>query len=205
MIRFRSPNALQAAVGDSLLEAVLVNSHNGSSAYRLMLGVFRLACLNGMVVAESLMESINIRHTGNVIREVVSGTKRIFAEAPKVLDVIGKWQTIDLAPAEQRVLAESAHSLRFPVDAEGNSTTAVTPEMLLAPRRTDDEGNDLWRTFNRIQENATKGISARATRRATGNLEARGSRAVRSITGDVNLNRALWSLAEKMAEIKTAA
>src|ERR1019366_7313859 len=46
MIRFRSANSLQAGasaiVGDSILEAVLINSHDGTSAYKLMCGVFRL-------------------------------------------------------------------------------------------------------------------------------------------------------------------
>jgi Domain of unknown function (DUF932) len=193
MIRFRSSSDLvaKAVVGNSVLEAVLINSHDGTSAYKLMCGVFRFICSNGMVVADSLLESINIRHTGRVIEEAIEGTRRIFSEAPKVLDVIGKWQGIDLAPQEQFALAEAAHSIRFDEESK------VTPEMLLSPRRYDDQGSDLWRTFNRVQENSTKGIRQRTRE---GRVTAR---AIRSIDGDVKLNRALWSLAERMAEIKT--
>jgi hypothetical protein len=59
---------------------------------------------------------------------------------------------------------------------------------------------DLWHTFNRIQENSLKGVRTRDDRwhRVT-------SRAVKGIDGDVKLNRALWSLAEKFAELKRAA
>jgi len=200
MIRFRSQSSLtqDAVVGENVLEAVLVNSHDGSSAYKLMCGVFRFVCSNGMVVADSLLESIHIRHTGNVINQVLEGTRHIFAEAPKVMDTIGKWQGIELVPSEQLALAQSAHILRFPTDSDGKTTTLVTPEMLLAPRRGDDQGPDLWKTFNRIQENSTKGLRRYAQGRRVS------TRGIKSIDGDVRLNRALWSLAEKMAEIKAS-
>ncbi len=190
MIRFRSLANLSrsAVVGESVLEAVLINAHDGTSKYKLMAGVFRFVCANGMVVADSMLDSINIRHTGNVISEVIAGTQRIFEEAPKVLDVIGKWGSIALTDGEQLALAEAAHTLRF-----NGEETNVTPEHLLRARRYDDNGTDLWKTFNRIQENTTKGIKFR---------NARGSRAIKSIDGDVKLNKALWTLAERMAELK---
>jgi hypothetical protein len=202
MIRFRAANSLQAQaiVGDSVLEAVLINSHDGTSAYKLMCGVFRFVCSNGMVVADSMLESINIRHTGNVIEEVIRGSQNILNQAPRVMDRIAEWKTIDLAPAEQKLLAESAHGLRFPIDEETGTPnpTQVTPEHMLSARRSDDRHSDLWHTFNRIQENATKGIKTYANhRRVT-------SRAVKGIDGDVRLNRALWTLADKMAELKHA-
>jgi hypothetical protein len=50
------------AVGDSLVEVVLVNSHDGTSSYKLMAGIFRLVCWNGMVVSESMQDSIAVRH-----------------------------------------------------------------------------------------------------------------------------------------------
>jgi hypothetical protein len=200
MIRFRASGALQsqAIVGDSILEAVLINSHDGTSAYKLMCGVFRFVCSNGMVVADSLLESINVRHTGNVIEEVIRGSQNILNQAPRVMDRIAEWKTIDLAPAEQKLLVESAHGLRFPIDGEtGNpNPTQITPDHMLSARRSDDRHSDLWHTFNRIQENATKGIKTYSNHhRVT-------SRAVKGIDGDVRLNRALWSLAEKMAELK---
>jgi hypothetical protein len=201
MIRFRNVSSLSQAaiVGDSILETVLINSHDGTSAYKLMCGVFRFVCSNGMVVADSLLESIHIRHTGNVIEDVIRGSERILRAAPRVLETIENWKTIDMQPAEQRLLAEAAHSVRFPVDEEtGEASTEVTPDNLLRSRRSDDNGSDLWHTFNRIQENTLKGVKTwNAHRRVT-------SRAVKGIDGDVKLNRALWSLAERMAELKRA-
>lgn len=207
MIRFRPIRALQAQaiVGDSILEAVLINSHDGTSAYKLMCGVFRFVCSNGMVVADSLLESIHIRHMGNIIQQVIDGSSRILEAAPAVMGRIETWKQIDLAPMEQLLLAETAHSLRFPVDEEDSKPAPehnVTPEMLLSARRSDDNKPDLWHTFNRIQENALKGVHARV--RNEYRIDRVTSRAVKGIDGDVKLNRALWSLAEKMAQLKQA-
>lgn len=201
MIRFRAASAVSssAIVGDSVLEAVLINSHDGTSAYKLMCGIFRFVCSNGMVVADSLLESIHIRHTGNVIEEVIAGSNRILENGPRVMNTVDTWKGLQLSQPEQKLLSETAHSLRFPVDEEGHSHTDVTPDMLLNPRRRDDQGTDLWRTFNRIQENTLKGVKRYMP--GTGRVT---SRAVKGIDGDVKLNRALWTLAEKMAELKAA-
>lgn len=197
MIRFRSDMS-PAVVGNSVLEAVLINSHDGSSAYKLLCGVFRFVCSNGMVVADSLLESIHIRHQGDVIQQVIDGSHRILKQAPKVQDTIAQWSNLLLAPAEQKLLAQSAHSLRFPVDEEtGKANTEVIADQLLAPRRSNDSGSDLWSTFNRVQENCVKGIKKRWNRP--------GARAIKGIDQDVRLNRALWTLAEKFAELKQTA
>lgn len=205
MIRFRAENR-SLMVGDSLLECVLINSHDGTSAYKLMCGIFRLVCSNGMVVADTLLGSISIRHTGDVIRDVVNGSHTIVDNAPKVLDTVREWQSIQLARTEQLALAESAHSLRFPiVEREDGSTapnpTLVTPDHLLLANRHADAKPDLWSTFNRIQENSIRGVRTRGMS-GNGRFERISSRAVKSIDGDVRLNRALWSLGERMAEIK---
>jgi hypothetical protein len=198
MIRFRAADSLnrQSLVGDAIPEIVLVNSHDGTSAYKLFFGIFRLVCSNGMIVADSLLGSINIRHTGNIVKEVIEGSQNLIQSVPTVLDTVKKWETIELAPAESLALATAAHTYRF-ADAE----TQVTPERLLQTRRYADNGNDLWKTFNRVQENLTKGIRGRVDR-STG--QRTGARGIKSIDGDVKLNRALWAMAEKLAEIKSA-
>ena len=64
----------------------------------------------------------------------------------------------------------------------------------------EDSGNDLWTTFNRIQENMIKGgMSGRSKsgRRST-------TREVNGVTENVKLNRALWTLADEFAKLKQA-
>lgn len=195
IIRFRSNDANLTQVGDTAVEVVLVNSHDGTSRYELSLGAFRLACLNGMMVSEGISEIVKIRHTGNIIQNVIEATKNIILAAPQVVEAVKLWKTIDLKPTEERILAEEAHSLRFDEDS-------IAPDVnqLLRHRRLADSGTDLWSTFNRIQENTVEG-GLRTYTPGTGRRNR--TRAVVGIAENTKLNRSLWSLAAKMAELKT--
>ena len=197
-IRFAQETSI-ANLGDTRIEAVLTNSHDGTSAYDLSMGVFRLACLNGLMVSEALIGALHIRHSGNIVEKVVNGSHEILAQGEKVNSVIASWRALQLNPAEQLVLAEGAHELRFETE------TPITPAQLLTVRRHDDNANDLWTTFNRIQEN-TIGGGLRARPGYVNGVRARrvSSRAVTGIDQSAKLNKALWTLAEKMASLKAA-
>jgi len=195
ILRFRPQDISLTQVGDTTVEAVLINSHDGTSAYELSLGAFRLACLNGMMVPEDITEIAKIRHTGNIIHNVIEATRNILLAAPKVTEAIKLWKTIDLSQPEQRILAEEAHSLRFE-----DGAVAPSAEKLLQPRRYADSGADLWSTFNRIQENTVEG-GLRTYAPVTGRRNR--TRPVVGIAENTKLNRSLWSLAAKMAELKT--
>lgn len=203
MIRFRMPHdaSIQRMVGDVFPEIVLVNSHDGTSAYKLMAGMFRLVCGNGMIIADSMIASLSIRHSGNVIEEAARGSIQLVEKMPEAIDTVSRWRNLQLTSGEQTALAEAAHVVRF-ADSEGKIDTPIQPAQLLQVRRWDDKGNDLWSTFNRVQENVIKGgLSARKP----GSYQRTSSRAVKGIDQDVRLNRALWTLGERMAELKTVA
>lgn len=207
MIRFRregSENALQR-VGDTFPEVVLVNAHDGSSSYQLMAGLFRLACLNGMIVGAGELETVRIPHTGKVVDDVIEGSFRVLESSVRALEAPAKWSNLLLTSPERQAMAEAAHVLRFG-DAEGNVDTPIKPEQLLHARRVDDSRGDLWTTFNVIQENVIRGgLSARAPRderNRRGRMVT--TRQVNGIGQDVRLNKALWVLAERMAEAKAA-
>lgn len=204
LIRFRSQNVNLTQVGDNAVEAVLLNSHDGTSLYDFSLGVFRLACLNGMMVSDGMVEGLRIRHTGNIIEQVVESANHLIERAPVVMDTIREWRALPLSVPEQNLLAESAHSLRF---EEG--IPAPQAVSLLQPHRREDTGDNLWSVFNRIQENTVRGgVVPRDGNgyrlRGTNGRRIGRTRAVTGINENVKLNRALWSLAEKMAELKKA-
>jgi hypothetical protein len=200
MLRFRSVNSQLTNVGDSDLETVLINSHDGTSRYVLMLGVFRLVCSNGLIVSESLVAGVKVRHVGEIVRDVINASLELIDHAPKIQQTINTWKTITLTTDEQRVFAQSAHMLRFP-EQESTLAQAIKPETLLKARRSDDNGADLWSTFNRVQENAIQGGMCGLVRNGY-RLSRRTARSVTGIDQNVNLNKALWRLAEEMATLK---
>lgn len=213
MIRFRHQDTTINKVGDSIPEVAMINSHDGTSAYELSVALWRLKCSNGLMVAERDMSSVKVYHKGDVIRDVVEGSYRVISEAELALEKTAQWGQLQLTSGDQQAFAVAAHILRF-ADAEGNSNTPITPAQLLQPRRADDAQDgrqwhgiakpDLWTTFNVVQENAIKGGLHGVKNPGTRERRQVTTRQVNGIDQDVRLNRALWTLAAKMAELKGA-
>lgn len=191
-------------VGDTIFEVLLKNANDGTAAYDLLAGLFRICCLNSLVSQTDNMESLRVRHSGDVEHKVIEGTYRVLDTAEQSLKAPQDWPQIALNRDEQIVFAEAAHVLRF-ADADGNVETPIKPQQLLIPRRTADVRDDLWTTFNRVQENAIRGGLTAMGRDANNRPRRTTTRGVNGIDQDVKLNRALFTLASKMAELKQAA
>src|SRR5256712_6771167 len=197
LLRFRHASMADSAVQSTVPEIVLINSHAGSSAYHLSVGLYRLICTNGLVVKSAGIEDIRVRHSGreSLIQDVIEGSYRIIEEAPRALAQVEQWQHLQLSPPEQEVLAEAALELR-------DSALQVQPRALLAPRRWEDgqadRPRDLWRTMNVTQENLMRGGVQGRNEQG----QRRRLRGVTSVDGDTRINKALWVLAERMAELK---
>jgi Domain of unknown function (DUF932) len=206
LIRFRPAGEVVTArrIGGLYPEVVVVNSHDGTSAYQVMAGLLRLVCLNGMLVSDRELSSVKVPHKGDVVGRVIEGSFTVVEESRRAIETADHWAGITLNRDEQQVMAEAAHMLRF-ADADGETTTAIRPEQLLAARRREDQGDTLWHVGNRIQENAIRGGLQAMGRDANNRPRMSTMRPVQSIDGDVKLNRALWRLGEEMARLKAAA
>ncbi len=204
LIRLRRlDNTEQYRVGDTVCEMLLKNANDGTSVYDLLAGLFRIACLNSMVAQTDTIDTVKVRHSGDVMHKVIEGTYRVLGEAQKALAAPTEWSKQKLDREEQMVFAGAAHVLRFG-DAEGNVTTPIKPEQLLHSRRHEDLKSDLWTTFNVVQENIIKGGLHGVGFDANNRRRRMTMRAVNGIDQDLKLNKALWIMAERMAEIKIA-
>ena len=198
MLRFQRYDVMQNSQG-LYPELVLINSHDGLSSYRLMAGLFRVVCGNGMIAGQSYNE-IRIKHQGDVVGNVIEGTYKVIETANKMLDVSDEMASIHLNDDEKIIFAEAAHSLKFS-DTEG--AMIVTPERLLQPRRyIDQKNNDLFTVFNVLQENLIKGGLRSYRLNKYGYTTRTKTREVKAIDQNIKLNRALWTLTEKMMEMK---
>ncbi len=183
-------------VGDALAELVLTNSHDRSSAYQLNIGLFRLVCSNGMVTTIGKHGGIRVRHGKNVAHEVIDASYKLVEEVPRIAASVDRFREIQLSAPERRAYAEAALVARY---GEYRAMAGpVKPAQILEARRETDNGNDLWTTYNVVQENLYKGGLPGRSR----NGRRIKTRAIKSVTEDVRLNRALWRLTEQMAELK---
>ena len=191
LVRFRQ--AAQIATLDEWnVELVLVNSHDAGSAYQLHAGVFRRLCSNGLVISEGGFEALRFRHAGLTPAVVVEASLRLLAEMPRLGGLIERFRRRTLTDPEGLRFAEAALLLRYPSVPEA----PVSPEALLRVRRPEDEGSDLWRTLNRVQEHLVRGGIADGKHDRRG--RTRSVRALRGIDSKVDLNKGLWSLAESL-------
>lgn len=188
-------------VGDTVCEILLKNANDGTSAYELLAGLFRIRCLNSLVTQTGTIDAIKVRHSGNVKDKVIEGTYKVLHEAERTLVAPQDWSKLMLNTDEQNALAEAAHILRFG-DADGNVTTPIQPQKMLMPRRVDDRSNDLWTTWNVVQENTIKGGLRGQGRDDLGRPRRVKSRAVNGIDQDIKLNKALWIIGERIANLK---
>ena len=198
-LRHRSEDAL--VVGSEVFEVVLINANDGTSAYKMMPGVFRLVCLNGLMCGDTYDE-VKVRHSGNAIDEVIEGAFRVLDERAKVTGQVGAFKSIAMSPEERVVMADAAHLLRFPDRDE--KPIGVKPLQLLDARRVDDQTRDLWTTMNVLQENMIRGGQSGWVRDANNRKRRQSTREINGIDQNRILNRALWTLTEKMAELKRA-
>lgn len=198
MIRFRQEPDRQIDLGDSVAELVLTNSHDRTSAFQLDLGLFRLICANGMVAPVSDMGGIRVRHGRHIVDQILEGSIALTQQVPQIAEGMEVFQSTMVHRDEARLFAEAALALRYGDDWQTNSP--IQPDTVLEARRTEDAGGTLWQVFGRTQENLFKGglrgrsASGRRTR----------TRAIHSVSEDVRLNRALWTLTERFAELKGA-
>lgn len=134
-----------------------------------------------------------IRHSGNVVGNVIEGAFRVLDEFKQVDSSKGVMQGIALRPRQQEAFARAALQLRY--DPEDN--VPIDAQQLNQARRFDDRGADLWRTFNRVQENLIQG--GLQGRNANGGRTT--TRRVTGVSENIRLNRALWTIAEEMAKL----
>jgi hypothetical protein len=128
MIRLRRlDDARQFRVGDVVCEIILRNANDGTTAYELMAGLYRIRCLNSLVAQIATVEAIKVRHSGDALQKVIDGTYRVLTQAEAVFAAPQDWSRIALDCDAKAALAASAHLLRFG-DADGKVVTPIKPE-----------------------------------------------------------------------------
>jgi len=113
MIRFQRRDEI-AEKGEYTPEVVLINSHDRSSGYQIHAGLFRFICSNGLMVADSLIPSIHVRHTGQEIGQIITASFEILGQLPKLADRVARMRSIGLSADIRRQFAERALSLPAP-------------------------------------------------------------------------------------------
>ena len=192
MIRLRHASQIDAR-GEAN-EIILLNSHDGTSSYQMLAGMFRFVCQNGLVCGDTVAD-VRVPHKGDVAGQVIEGAYEVLHGFEQAQQSREAMQAVTLDGGEAEVFARAALALKYD---DPDKPAPITERQVLAPRRLDDNRADLWSVFNRTQENLIRGgLLGRG-----GNGRRQRTRPVQGIDQDLRLNRALWLLADGLRQLK---
>ena len=194
MVKFFNPEIF-IADGNGGVEAypqiLIMNNHRGWGRFKFEIGVFRLVCSNGLVVKDKDMGSFVMRHLGYSFDELKQLVNKAVEALPGVVQKINTLSDRVMTAREQADFAKKALEVRL---GEEKVFTDYEVRQVLMSNRKEDDGNTLWKVFNRVQEHLVRGGFEVET------ADKKSSRKVRKITNmqkDLELNQQLWALTEQ--------
>ena len=198
MVAFQNPDIMIKGKDgdDSFPRIIMTNSHDGMQAFKFSVGIFRLVCSNGLVIADEQFSDFKIKHKGYSFEELRGVVNEAVADLPNKVEVLNDMKQRILTKEEKSKLALDAMLIRAGIvpgseKAKKFNYDDETIEDILDPKRDEDKGDSLWAVFNVVQEKITQGDFHAALTGA----KVRKVRKIKSFEKDIKVNKELFKLA----------
>ena len=99
MIRLRHASQINGAEAN---EIVLLNSHDGTSSYQMLAGMFRFVCSNGLVCGDTVAD-VRVPHKGDVAGSVIEGAFEVLSGFDRVKESRDAMRAITLDEGEAAI------------------------------------------------------------------------------------------------------
>jgi hypothetical protein len=189
----RMRNGSLSNVGDSVVEALIGNSHNGYSTFSVSSGLFRLVCKNGLTVPTSVADKISVKHMTIDMGMVRQITDEFANRLPKIQNSVGRMESTYLNDEKTIDFVKKASLIRWGKDSVPEN---MNLEEFIKPERNEDYGNTVWKTFNIIQEKYIRGGNQYINRK--GRLIT--MKELKNFQNINKINTSLWELAESYCD-----
>jgi hypothetical protein len=183
LVRLRHREALDVTEG-YVPEVILTNSHGWQSRLLLNAGIYRFVCSNGLMVASQTFGSVGERHSSQFDYSKMAAN--FLNSVGDTIVHVNRFMETELDKEQEDSFLRKASILRFGKKAQQDSRYKG---LLNAHRRKEDEGNDVWRTLNRVQENSIRGGFQDP-------ITGRNVRELRGIDSINETNAGVWQIAE---------
>jgi hypothetical protein len=170
-------------------QVLLTNSHDGKNAFTFTAGMFRMICENGLVVCSEEFSDMKIRHMGYNFEELQNVIKKMVESLPLTVEAMNKM--IDIELGQEQILALAKDLLEIRVKDSDSVLNSNSFNEVLSPQREQDKGDNLWRVFNRIQENIIEGNFTYSTLKG----KVRSARKIKNFQQDLSLNKEMFAKA----------
>ena len=149
LIRLRHASQIN---GDEANEIILLNSHDGTSSYQMLAGMFRFVCRNGLVCGDTTAD-IRVPHKGDVASQVIEGAYGVLDGFERVQNAR---DAMRCAPSPS--MRAKRRSLQTP---RSHSSTTIQPSPRLSRRA------NCWHPGDGTTARTTCGPSSTASRRTS--------------------------------------
>lgn len=127
------------------------NSHDGTSAFRVAIGVNRLVCSNGMTITETQFSERIIHRKGSTLEEALEALPEVIRKAIhyiqfNLLPFFDQLQDTPVTPAQMLFIIEE---LRIPKKVKKRAAEAVVNQRI---RPTYDQDNSLFSLYNFVNQ-----------------------------------------------------
>jgi hypothetical protein len=201
MLSFQNPDIMiKGKDGDDAYPRILLtNSHDGLNAFSFRVGVYRMACSNGLVIATEEFSAFKIKHMGYSFAELRNVVTQAVTDLPAKVEILNQMRSTILTQDQKNALAIDAMLIRAgikPTDEQPEFDDETIVDILDPIRSADKDSDDLWITLNIIQEKITKGGYSQALKGS----KVRKVRAIKSFEKDLDVNQKLFKKAMEYIE-----
>jgi len=152
-IRMRNQDIKISENNKEFAEIVITNGHDTNHLLTISMGIYRQICSNGLVVSDSYIEPIKIKHVGETFKTELA--QAITYASEKTEDLKRLMNTMkDKEITDEQQLMMAKQFFEFRMEKEPTDTQI---DQILTAHREEDDGNQLWVTYNLLQENIIQG------------------------------------------------
>lgn len=197
MISFQNPDVRilnKEGEIDAYPRIILTNSHDGLNAFSFRVGIYRMVCSNGLVVAEDEFSAFKIKHMGYTFEELRNVVNTAMTDLPNKVEVLNRMKSTILTQEQKNEFAINAMLLRAgikPTDVQPEYDEETVVDILDPLRQADKGSDDVWITLNILQEKIIKGGYSQALKGA----KVRKVRPIKGFEKDIDVNQKLFKMA----------
>jgi hypothetical protein len=201
LVRFRHKDFGAVGLNGNVPEILFTNSHDRTKSMNFHVGIFRLICSNGLVVADSTFSKLNVKHNtllGHTLDNVRELINDVTTNLPVVFNNIKRFEETKLNEDKRRELVMKMFAVRYPdyLGKDGNVKmseieASTDVDKFLSVRRAEDAPDNLWCVFNRIQEKLMGGDYNHIGIDG----KVRHARPIKNISLGLTINEGLWQVA----------
>ncbi len=163
----------------------IINSHDGSTPFKMMAGLYRFVCENGLIISDAEFNTLSVRHRFLNPEVISNGIKEIVDIVPLITAKSEEMNSKILSLVDQLQLSDNVIKRVWTDNDKPSPFEAI---QLLESRRNNDNKPTLWNSYNKIQENIFKGgIIGKTTTN-----KKRKMKGITNIDKTVKINKILW-------------